>query len=80
MTLTFNPTEPKINRDHVLIETNPHVKYEGSAINGSQDIERKRSVTADGRTDGWTDGQGKNNMFPSSWGGDIIILNEKATF
>ena len=31
------PTEPKINGDHVLIETNHHVKYEDSVINGSQD-------------------------------------------
>ena len=49
------PTEPKNNRDHVLIETNHHVKNEGSAINGSQDIERKPSVTADGLTDYRTD-------------------------
>ena len=34
-------SEPKINRDLVLIETNQHVKYEGSAIDGSQDIEWK---------------------------------------
>ena len=39
--LDLCPTEPKINRDHVLIETYHHVKYEGFAINGSQDIEWK---------------------------------------
>ena len=39
--LVLQPTEPKINRDQDLIETNHHVKYESSVINGSQDIERK---------------------------------------
>ena len=41
------PTELKIKRDHVFTETNHHVKYEGSNMNGSQEIERKPSVTAD---------------------------------
>ena len=40
--LDLYPTGPKINRDLVFIETNQHVKYEGSAMNGSQDIEWKR--------------------------------------
>ena len=35
------PTEPKINRDHVLLQTTHPAKYEGSAINGSQVNERK---------------------------------------
>ena len=49
--LALWPTEPNINRDLVLIEANLHVKNEGSGINGSQDIERKRSVAADRRMD-----------------------------
>ena len=37
------------------METNHYVKNEGSTINGSQDIEQKRSVMADGLPDGRTD-------------------------
>ena len=33
------------------------MSFEGSAINGSQDIERKQSVTGDGLPDRWTTGR-----------------------
>ena len=36
--LDLGPSEPKINRGHLLVMTNLQVKYEGSVINGFQDI------------------------------------------
>ena len=62
------------HRIHVLIETNHHVKYEGSVINSSQDIEQKQSVMVDGGTDGRMDGRiGQKQYVSPKLGGDINI-------
>ena len=39
--LDLLPSEFKINRGHVLIKPNQHVKYDSSIINGSQETRQK---------------------------------------
>ena len=49
LTLTF---EPKINRDHLLVMTNQHVKYKHSVMNGIKDNQRKSfGLPTDRQTD-----------------------------
>lgn len=49
VTLTFDPPT-RTNKGLLLKQTNHSMKYKVSTINGSQTIERKRSVTANERT------------------------------
>jgi len=61
------PTDPKINRGHLINKGYHPLRFEGSGSKGTRVIERKRSVT-DGQTDRQPDRQGKNNMSPPEGG------------
>ena len=77
--LDFWPSDPKINRGHLLVMATLHVKYEDSVINGISDNQRKPHWSTDRHTDRPTDlpTDISKTIYPlsSSKGGIIKMYN-----
>ena len=68
----------KINRDHLLIDDNPYIKFGTDQVKGSRDIERTTlGLQTDRLTDRHTDRQLQNNMplFQGGHNNRLMFLN-----